>query len=136
MAPAKPEATPPAGGTMGDVYRSPTARGPADQNEGPLDRGPRRYRLQVTIAAVVAAFAVCLPLLAARDDPAREWGGVVLIGNTLLAALLVVIVGGLLRALGRIRPMAGAFGKGALIGALLGGLLWAVLLIVLPRPPA
>jgi hypothetical protein len=98
-------------------------------------RPRRRYLLQVSAAAVVAASGVCLPYLVTRNDTPREWGGLVLLGNTLLAALLVLIVGGLLVALGRIRPSAGAFGRGALRGVLLGGVLWAALLIVLPGPP-
>jgi len=89
--------------------------------------------LQATVA-LVAAFTVCLPLMAARNDPPREWGGVVLVGNTLCAALLVLVAGEVLRALGRIRPMADAVGKGALLGALLGGILWALMLVVLPGP--
>lgn len=97
-------------------------------------RPGRSYRPQSAAAAVVGALGVCLPFLATRNDPPREWGGLVLLGHTLLAALLVLIAGGLLVALGRIRPMAAAFGRGVLLGALLGGVLWAVLLIVVPGP--
>lgn len=97
-------------------------------------RPGRRYRPQRAAATAVGAFGVCLPFLATRNDPPHEWGGLVLLGNTLLAALLVLIAGGLLIALGRIRPMAAAFGRGTLQGALLGGILWAVLLIVVPGP--
>ncbi|WP_344256498.1 hypothetical protein [Terrabacter carboxydivorans] len=95
----------------------------------------RRRRLQVALAAVVTAAGVCLPLLTSLDGPPREWGFVVLLGHTLLAALVVLVVGMLLLALGRIRPTAAALGQGAVLGTLLGGLLWAVLVIVLPGPP-
>lgn len=100
----------------------------------PKQRPGRRYRPQVTAAAVVGAFGVCLPFLRTRNDQSFEWGGVVLLFNTLLAALLILVAAGLLVALGRIRPMAGAFGRGAVLGAVLGGLLWAVLVMIVPGP--
>lgn len=111
---------------------------PAAPQPGGLAVAPRvvrrRRRVQVALAAVVAAAGVCLPLLTSLDDPPREWGFIVLLGNTLLAGLVVLVAGLLLLALGRIRPTAAALGRGALLGTLLGCLLWAVLVIVLPGP--
>lgn len=119
---------------MADVDPSPAGRGPVDQQDAPTGDTRRRHVLHGVAAALVGAFLICLPTLLTWDIVA-EWSGVILLLRTLLTAVLVLVTGGILFAVGRTRPAAAAIGKGALAGVALGLVTFMVVTMTFPQTP-